>query len=381
MFPEIRNKVMKNLSLFVILFVYPFISFGQATIEFRSLGVEDALTSSRVEQKNIIVAFLASHLQESFDLEKTLESNPFNVDAVNTSLIPVSVDMDKPEDFDWFAKYKIVHVPILVILDPMGNEIDRLAGEITDQRLTVFLDNFKNVDATFINPSKEIERPAALVASDNDDAPVIAAFVSESVITKPKFSKNLIVQPKESRTVEATISNAVVNRQPTMSVPDNSQKLESTIVSTVMPSPSPTIVETTYTSQATELVYESPPSLSEYRMVTKTRAEHIRDAVNRAKKRTTTVVEPAPIKKNINYTANQPIDTDNYSVRFARYPSMAMANDKKQTLEKSIAKRLKVSESEEAYEVITSEFQSKEEAKEFVQEKRSKGISCFLFSH
>lgn len=111
-----------------------------------NIEIEDILTMAMVESKNILVSFGSSSSEESNFLNEKLLTDVSVNKIIDESLILVSVDMDNIDDFRWFGDYKIVYVPTLAIINPLGDEVDRITGAITTDRIHTFFDRFKEVD-------------------------------------------------------------------------------------------------------------------------------------------------------------------------------------------------------------------------------------------
>lgn len=356
---------------------------GQTAIDYKDLGIGDAQTVSMVEQKNILVAFTSESSKESKELEKLLDTKKISK-SINKSLIAVHADMDSEKDFEWFAKYRVAHVPMLSIIDPLGNEVDRIAGEITKDRIDAFLSSFKDVNPEIFNPTKDVEtaevisriEPSTISQKEKKlEAVVDVVKTPKNVVTSEKVSKPKVSTPRE---------------------PVSTQKITTSEVTATIESASSNsdyAGASTHNEPLTEGRSYYPPDLSEFR---KTSAivyvepstvyndpepvpTYIVKRINEERK-SLEAKESKASKKVIKKTPKKIFSTS-YRIHFATFESEDSAIELKKELEKSLAKEIELSETEDGFKVFTREFSSKKEAKLYVKRRRADGIPCFLLAN
>ena len=354
---------------------------------YTEIDLEDVRTMAMVESKNILISFGSSSSAEAQSVNQLLLSDKSINKVIQESLISVSVDMDNVNDFKWFADFRIVYVPTLAIINPLGEEIDRITGNITTDRVRTFFDLFKEVDpAIFL-----VEEPNAIA------------------VTPPETSKNAILSEPiiDKITEEEVLKPQVViqseHQESIIELSNREDRAISTTTTTIVDVGTPSISNTTAVSayksaykatinRATTVEVPTEDYTPSYRVVYASEGADFPPValstmstnalVKKAGKRKNTTTEKSkkekPKKKNSTSKKETPKNNQEFRIHFGTYDTMVVAQNHIELLKKSIDKEIQLVEKDSGYNVITRDLESKSEARSFVQESRAQGINCFL---
>ena len=354
---------------------------------YTEIDLEDVRTMAMVESKNILISFGSSSSADAQSLNQLLLSDKSINKVIRESLISVSVDMDNVNDFKWFADFRIVYVPTLAIINPLGEEIDRITGNITTDRVRTFFDLFKEVDpAIFL-----VEDPSAMAVTPPETSknailsePIIDKITEEEVlkpqvVIQPEHQESIIeLSNREDRAISTTTTTIVDVGTPSTSNTTAVSAYKSAYKATINRATTVEVPTEDYTPSY-RVVYASEgadfPPVALSTMSTNA-------LVKKAGKRKNTTTEKSkkekPKKKNSTSKKETPKNNQEFRIHFGTYDTMVVAQNHIELLKKSIDKEIQLVEKDSGYNVITRDLESKSEARSFVQESRAQGINCFL---
>lgn len=354
---------------------------------YTEIDLEDVRTMAMVESKNILISFGSSSSAEAQSVNQLLLSDKSINKVIQESLISVSVDMDNVNDFKWFADFRIVYVPTLAIINPLGEEIDRITGNITTDRVRTFFDLFKEVDpAIFL-----VEDPSAMAVTPPETSknailsePIIDKITEEEVlkpqvVIQPEHQESIIeLSNREDRAISTTTTTIVDVGTPSTSNTTAVSAYKSAYKATINRATTVEVPTEDYTPSY-RVVYASEgadfPPVALSTMSTNA-------LVKKAGKRKNTTTEKSkkekPKKKNSTSKKETPKNNQEFRIHFGTYDTMVVAQNHIELLKKSIDKEIQLVEKDSGYNVITRDLESKSEARSFVQESRAQGINCFL---
>ena len=92
---------------------------------FATNTIEDILLQAQEEDKHIFIHFSASWCLPCQILNDQLESHP---EIVKEIYIELELNYDEPNDHEWFVRYGVQCLPTMIVIDDMGQIIDRMDG-------------------------------------------------------------------------------------------------------------------------------------------------------------------------------------------------------------------------------------------------------------
>jgi len=101
--------------------------------------IEDVLLRAQEEDKHIFVRFSASWCLPCQMLDDQLANHPEIVKDINEIYIGIELDYDEPVDMEWFVRYGVQCLPTMMVIDDMGQVVDRLDGSGSMAGLESFL--------------------------------------------------------------------------------------------------------------------------------------------------------------------------------------------------------------------------------------------------
>ena len=101
--------------------------------------IEDVLLKAQQEDKHIFVRFSASWCLPCQLLNDQLANHPEIVKEINEIYLGIELDYDDPNDQKWFVRYGIQCLPTMMVIDDMGQVIDRIDGTESIDGLQSFL--------------------------------------------------------------------------------------------------------------------------------------------------------------------------------------------------------------------------------------------------
>jgi len=350
---------------------------------FTEIDLEDVRTMALVESKNILVSFGSGSSVDAQNLNSLLSGEKSISKVIQESLISVSVDMDNVNDFKWFADFKIVYVPTLAIINPLGEEVDRITGNITTDRVHTFFDRFKEVDpAIFLVEEPSIVAVTAPVELKKAIVPepkvgkveVIEMEVAQSEYLEDNIEISDIEEKEIGTSLAATSSTTSINS----TTPESAYKIAYN--ATINTTPNTEIVDDNYKANY-RVVYASEgadfPPVALSTMSTNA-------LVKKATKRKNTTKEKLKNKKPKNIESGTkkytPKNNQEFRIHFGTYDTIVNAQNQMELLKKSIGKEIKLVEKDSAFNVITRDLESRSEARSFVKESRAQGINCYLLN-
>lgn len=133
--PPMRRFVLL-FSIFITLFVLP------AHCLATEFSVEEVLLKAQQEDKHIFMRFTASWCLPCQMLEEELKNHKNIVEDINEIYLYLELDYDKSDHQEWFVRYGVSCLPSMLIIDDMGQVIDRIDGTITiENGLASFLNS------------------------------------------------------------------------------------------------------------------------------------------------------------------------------------------------------------------------------------------------
>ena len=101
--------------------------------------IEDILLKAQEEDKHIFMRFSASWCLPCQMLNDQLASHPELTKQLNELYIELELDYDEPNDQEWFVRYGVQCLPTMIVIDDMGQIIDRMGGSGSIAGLESFL--------------------------------------------------------------------------------------------------------------------------------------------------------------------------------------------------------------------------------------------------
>ncbi len=89
---------------------------------------EDILLQAQEEDKHIFMHFTASWCLPCQMINDQLESHPEILKEINEIYIELELDYDEPNDQEWFVRYGVQCLPTMIVIDDVGQIIDRMDG-------------------------------------------------------------------------------------------------------------------------------------------------------------------------------------------------------------------------------------------------------------
>ncbi len=122
-----------------------------------STTIEDVLLRAQEEDKHIFVRFSASWCLPCQLLNDQLASHPEIVEDINKIYIDLELDYDEPNHLEWFVRYGVQCLPTMMVIDDMGQIVDRMDGSGSIAGLETFLQmNSKHPTDRFV--SKDLSK-------------------------------------------------------------------------------------------------------------------------------------------------------------------------------------------------------------------------------
>jgi len=98
------------------------------SIASNSTAIEDVLLQAQEEDKHIFVRFSASWCLPCQMLNDQLANHPEIVKDINDIYLQLELDYDEPKHQEWFVRYGVHCLPTMMVIDDMGQIIDRMDG-------------------------------------------------------------------------------------------------------------------------------------------------------------------------------------------------------------------------------------------------------------
>ena len=104
-----------------------------------STKIEDVLVRAQQEDKHIFVRFSADWCLPCQTLNDQLTNHPEIIKNINEIYLQLELDYDEPQHLEWFVRYGVQCLPTMMVIDDMGQIIDRMDGTSSMAGLESFL--------------------------------------------------------------------------------------------------------------------------------------------------------------------------------------------------------------------------------------------------
>lgn len=125
-----------------ILFLFTFITCLNLPI--KSFASEDSkieslLLKAQQEDKHVLVRFSATWCLPCQILDDQIANHPEIQKRLNELYINIELDYDEPDDLEWFVRYGVQCLPTMMVIDDMGEVIDRIDGSGSMEEIEMFV--------------------------------------------------------------------------------------------------------------------------------------------------------------------------------------------------------------------------------------------------
>jgi len=142
--PVKLDTVMKK-TKFSLVLLSLLVSFScLAEISFRDYSMSKAKGVAKIEKRNIVVSFSADWCLPCKLLEQGAFRDKRLTAFMNKEFVNIKAHEGKGASKEWFDEYKIVDLPVILVLNQNGDELFRLQGLMTTEILYNTLQQYQN---------------------------------------------------------------------------------------------------------------------------------------------------------------------------------------------------------------------------------------------
>ena len=121
--------------------------FVSAGINFMNGPLSEAITRAEKNHQPVMIDFITDWCRWCDTLDARTYSDPRVADLINHNVVPVKIDAEKGEGIAIAGKYGVHAYPTILLIQPGGEEIDRLVGYVqADPFLSSMQDYLKGVN-------------------------------------------------------------------------------------------------------------------------------------------------------------------------------------------------------------------------------------------